>query len=150
MKKTVIMLVAMVSAGVSMAQQSVTKKPAIEKVTPPAVVLDSFKAKLSGDYLPVWSKSAGGNFIAAIENNNVKQFAEFSPEGKWISTATLVAFDQLSEAAQKKIKEQYAEMQVTEVKKIERDGVSAFYKVKLTKDKESKTVYVNDAGFVSE
>jgi Putative beta-lactamase-inhibitor-like, PepSY-like len=152
MKKTVItMLLALMCAGVAVAQKSITKKPMLEKVTPPETVVNAFKEKFT-DAIPVWNKTNNGNFVAHIDSSAAsnKQFIEFNAEGKWLSTATIVSFEQLSEAAQKKIKEQYAEMQVDMVKKIEREGISAFYKVKLTKDKESKTVYVNDAGFVSE
>lgn len=148
MKKTVFaMLMALVCVSVSMAQKSAEKKV---KVVAPEVVMASFKEKFTGDVVPAWSKTGSGNFTATLDQNGSKQYAEFSPEGKWISTATMMPFEQLSEAAQKNIKEQYAEMQVGEVKKIERDGMAAFYKIKLTKDKDSKTVYVNDAGFVKE
>lgn len=151
MKKTIaMMLMALMCAGVTMAQKSAHKKPMLEKITAPDVVVNALKEKITGDYTPVWSKTNNGNFIAAIDNNGSKQFAEFNAEGKWLSTNTIIPFEQLSEAAQNKIKEQYAEMQVAEVKKIEREGISAFYKVKLVKDKDSKTIYVNDAGFVSE
>lgn len=152
MKKTIVtMLIALMCAGVTVAQKTLTKKPVLEKVTPPEIVANAFKEKFA-DAVPVWSKTSNGNFLAHIDSNanSNKQSVEFNAEGKWLSTATVVAFEQLSEAAQKKIKEQYAEMQVDVVKKIEREGISAFYKVKLVKDKESKTVYVNDAGFVSE
>ena len=153
MKKTVVaMLMAMLCAGVTVAQKVATKKPMVEKITPPDVVLNSFKEKFTGNIIPVWSKSNNTNFMAHIDSNSAsnKQYIEFSADGKWLNTATVINFEQLSEAAQKKIKEQYAEMQVASVKKIEREGIASFYKVKLMKDKESKTVYVNDAGFVSE
>jgi Putative beta-lactamase-inhibitor-like, PepSY-like len=152
MKKTLaVMLMMLMCAGVTVAQKTAIKKPAIEKITPPEMVLNAFKEKFA-DAKPMWSKSNNGNFMAHIDSsaNSNKQYVEFNAEGKWLSTATVVSFEQLSEAAQKKIKEQYAEMQVDVVKKIEREGISAFYKVKLIKDKESKTVYINDAGFVSE
>lgn len=149
MKKTVVLLLlALFCAGVTMAQKSVSKKVKIEKITAPEAVANSFQQKFMGS-TPEWGKTPNGNFIAAIDNNGVKQYAEFNPEGKWLSTHTLLTADQLSEAAQTKLKEQYAEMQIAEVKKIEREGISAFYKVTLTKDKETKTVYVNDAGFIS-
>jgi Putative beta-lactamase-inhibitor-like, PepSY-like len=153
MKKTIAaMVMAMMCAGVAVAQKSAIKKPVLEKVTPPDVVLNGLKEKYTGELTPVWSKNNNTNFIAHIDSSSAgnRQYIEFSPEGKWLNTATVVSFEQLSEAAQKKIKEQYAEMQIAVVKKIEREGISAFYKVKLIKDKESKTVYVNDAGFVSE
>jgi hypothetical protein len=147
MKKTVfavLMMVACVSMG--MAQ----KTSAAKKVIAPEVVMTSFKEKFTGDAVPSWGKTSTGNFTATVDQNGAKQSSEFTPEGKWISTHTIMPFEQLTEVAQKNIKEQYAEMQVAEVKKIERDGMAAFYKLKLTKDKDSKTVYVNDAGFVKE
>lgn len=153
MKKTLItMLLALMCAGVTVAQKSTTKKPIIEKVSPPDAVLNSLKEKYTGEAVPVWSKTNSTNYMAHIDSSSSgnKQYIEFSPEGKWLSTATVISFEQLSEEAQKKIKEQYAEMQVAVVKKIEREGISVFYKVQLIKDKDSKTVYINDAGFVSE
>ena len=116
---------------------------------PPEAVLNAVAQKYPADAVVAWSKKANGNFVAALEQNGSKQFAEFNAEGKWLSTQTMLTADQLSEAVQTKLKEQYAEMQIAEVKKIEREGISAFYKVKLTKDKETKTVYINDAGFIS-
>lgn len=152
MKKTVfIVLLTFLCAGVTMAQKkTIIKKHTTVKVVVPEVVSTSLKEKFTIDLTPVWSKSGTGNYVAAFDNNESKQYAEFSPEGKWISTSTMIAFEQLTEVAQKNIREQYVEMQIAEVKKIERDGMSAFYKVKLSKDKENKTVYVNDAGFVKE
>lgn len=153
MKKTVVLLLmTMLCAGVTMAQKTVAKKQAIqkiEKIVPPEAVLSAFAQKYTTDAGAEWSKKANGNFVAAVEQNGSKQFAEFNVEGKWLSTQTMLTADQLSEAAQTKLKEQYAEMQIAEVKKIEREGISAFYKVTLTKDKETKTVYINDAGFIS-
>ena len=152
MKKAIVLLAAVVlCAGVSMAQKTTVKKQAvqkIEKIVPPEMVTSAFAQKFA-DAVPVWSKSANGNFIAATEQNGTKQFAEFNAEGKWLSTQTIIGAEQLSEVAQAKLKEQYAEMQVAEVKKIEREGISAFYKVKLVKEKETKIVYINDAGFIS-
>jgi hypothetical protein len=151
MKKTAfIMLVAFLCAGVTMAQKTASKKMAAPKVSAPDVVAASLKEKVTGDYSPVWTKSAAGNFVASFENNGTKQHAEFTPEGKWISTNSIISFEQLSETAQTKLKEQYGEMQVAEVKKIEREGIAAFYKVKLMKDKDSKIIYINDAGFINE
>lgn len=153
MKKTVVLLLmTTICAGVTMAQKTVAKKQVtqkIEKIVPPEAVMGAFTQKYTADVNPVWSKTANGNFIAAVEQNGSKQFAEFNTEGKWLSTQTMITVGELSEAAQTKLKEQYAEMQIAEVKKIEREGISAFYKVTLTKDKETKTVYVNDAGFIS-
>ena len=153
MKKTVVLLlITMLCAGVTMAQKTVAKKQAIqkiEKIVPPEAVLNAFTQKYTADAVVEWSKKANGNFVAAVEQNSSKQFAEFNAEGKWLSTQTMLTADQLSEAAQTKLKEQYAEMQIAEVKKIEREGISVFYKVTLTKDKETKTVYINDAGFIS-
>jgi hypothetical protein len=153
MKKTVItMLLALMCTGITMAQKSTTKKLIIEKVLPPDVVLNSFKEKYTGEAVPVWSKTNSTNFMAHIDSSSSgnKQYIEFSPEGKWLSTATVLLFEQLSEEAQKKLKEQYPDMQVDVVKKIEREGIAVFYKVKLVKDKESKTLFINDAGFISE
>ena len=152
MKKTVfIVLLTFLCAGVTIAQKkTIIKKHAVVRVVVPEVVSTSLKEKFTVDVSPVWSKSATGNYVAAFDNNGSKQIAEFSPEGKWISTSTMIAFEQLTEVAQKNIRDQYVEMQIAEVKKIERDGMSAFYKVKLIKDKDNKTVYVNDAGFVKE
>lgn len=153
MKKTVvIMLMAFLCASVTMAQKKATKKPIVEKVTPPDVVFNSFKEKFTGEVVPVWSKTNSTNFMAHIDGSSAgnKQYIEFSPEGKWLSTATVMTIEQLSEAAQNKLKESYAEMQVAGIKKIEREGISAFYKVKLVKDKESKSIYINNAGFISE
>ncbi|WP_407523402.1 PepSY-like domain-containing protein [Lacibacter sp. MH-610] len=153
MKKTVVLLLmTMLCAGVTMAQKTVAKKQAIqkiEKIVPPEAVLNAFTQKYTADAVVEWSKKANGNFVAAVEQNGFKQIAEFNAEGKWLSTQTMLTADQLSEAAQTKLKEQYAEMQIAEVKKIEREGISVFYKVTLTKDKETKTVYINDAGFIS-
>jgi Putative beta-lactamase-inhibitor-like, PepSY-like len=147
MKKTVFaMLMLVVCVTMSMAQKSAT----VKKVIAPELVMTSFKEKFTGDVVPSWTKTSTGNFTATVDQNGSKQYAEFSPEGKWISTSTMMPFEQLTEVAQKNVKEQYADMAVTEVKKIERDGMAAFYKLKLTKDKDSKTVYVNDAGFVKE
>ena len=152
MKKAIVLLATVVlCAGVSMAQQTTVKKQTvqkIEKIAPPEMVTSAFAQKFI-DAVPLWSKTANGNFIAETEQNGTKLFAEFNAEGKWLSTQTIIAAEQLSEAAQTKLKEQYAEMQVAEVKKIEREGISAFYKVKLVKDKESKIAYINDAGFLS-
>jgi Zn/Cd-binding protein ZinT len=153
MKKTVVLLLmTMMCAGVTMAQKTVAKKQGIqkiEKIVPPEAVLNAFAQKYTADAVVAWSKKANGHFVAAVEQNGSRQLAEFNAEGKWLSTQTMLMADQLSEAAQTKLKEQYAEMQIAEVKKIEREGISAFYKVTLTKDKESKTVYINDAGFIS-
>jgi hypothetical protein len=147
MKKTVFALLLIVSCvTMGMAQ----KTAAVKKVIAPEVVMTSFKEKFTGDVVPVWSKTSTGNFTATVDQNGAKQYSEFTPEGKWISTSTIMPFEQLTEVAQKNIKEQYVDMAVAEVKKIERDGMAAFYKLKLTKDKDSKTVYVNDAGFVKE
>jgi hypothetical protein len=149
MKKTAILLLMTVfCAGMAMAQKSTAKKLKVEKITAPDLVVNSFNQKFMGA-IPEWTKTPNGNFVAAIDNNGMKQYAEFNAEGKWLNTATEIPFEQLTEAAQAKIKEQYADMQVEKVKKIERENISVFYKVKLVKDKESKMVYINDAGFIS-
>lgn len=149
MKKTVVLLLlTFFFAGVTMAQKSVAKKVKIEKITAPEAVVTTFNQKFMGT-TPEWSKTANGNFVAAIDNNGMKQYVEFNAEGKWLNTTTEIPFEQLTEAAQLKIKEQYADMQVEKVKKIERENISVFYKVKLVKDKENKMIYINDAGFIS-
>lgn len=149
MKKTVVLLLlAFFCAGVTMAQKSTAKKVKVEKITAPEAVVTSFNQKFMGS-TPEWSKTPNGNFVATIDNNGMKQYAEFNAEGKWLNTASEIPFEQLTEAAQNKIKEMYADMQVEKVKKIERENISVFYKVKLVKDKESKMVYINDAGFIS-
>lgn len=142
------LLLSVFCAGVTMAQKTATKKIKVEKVTPPELVASSFSQKFMG-VTPEWSKTPNGNFVATVDNNGMKQYAEFNTEGKWLNTATEIPFEQLTEAAQAKIKEMYTDMQVEKVKKIERENVSVFYKVKLVKDKESKMIYVNDAGFIS-
>jgi|GEM_PF-3510625 len=149
MKKTVVLLLLVFfCAGVTMAQKSTAKKVKVEKITAPEAVVTSFNQKFMGS-IPEWSKTPNGNFVATIDNNGMKQHAEFNAEGKWLNTASEIPFEQLTEAAQNKIKEMYADMQVEKVKKIERENISVFYKVKLVKDKESKMVYINDAGFIS-
>jgi hypothetical protein len=153
MKKTaVLLLLTIFCAGVTIAQKKAVKKPIvqkIEKVIPPDAVVSAFKEKMQGDINPEWNKKSNGNYVAVVDNSGMKQYIEFTAEGKWQNSSSEIAFENLTEAAQASIKAQFAEMQVAEVKKIEREGISAFYKVKLTKEKEIKTVYVNDAGFIS-
>ena len=135
---------------VAVAQRKHFTKAVAKPLTPSDPVLLSFNEKFTESTSTNWVKSAGGNFIASFDKDGYKHAAEFTPEGKWVRTKTVYAFEQLPEAVQKSIKEKYPEATVEEAQKILLENVPAFYKINLKKDKDGWIVWVNETGIIRE
>jgi Putative beta-lactamase-inhibitor-like, PepSY-like len=152
MKNTYLLFSLMAISITTVAQKKHIAKAVAKPIviTPTDPVLLSYNQKFPENAIAVWSKSAGGNFIAKFDKDGFNHHAEFTTDGKWIRTKTAYSFEQLPEAVQKSIKEKYADAVFAEAHKIMMDNVPAFYKVSLKKDNNGWIVWVNDAGIIRE
>lgn len=146
------------STGV-MAQQSTAKKhtkkkkdavAAVQPVTPPAPVDSAFQSKFSGSTGATWMVTPAGNYCATLASGSGKEYVEYAPDGKWLRNRTDVAADQLPDSAKNAIQTQFPGMEIASIQKLEYENVNPFYKVDLKQGDQSKSVMVNEAGFIQE
>ncbi len=151
-KVTLFICAAVFTSGIAFSQQKSTKKSkaVAKKVEAPAAVKEAFgqKAEFSGTTDAVWTKTAGGNWVAAFNKENVKTSAEYNAEGAWIATRSEYQAGALPEPVLGTLKNKYPSAVVKEGWKIERADVAAYYKVNIDDNGTAKTVLLNDAGTI--
>jgi len=145
MKKHVLILglALMACTTGALAQQKTTP------LTPPAPVDSAFQGKFSGTSA-TWMKTPGGNFCATMDNGGQKEHVEFSPDGKWLSTKTELVASSLPDSAKNAIQTQFPGMEIAAVQKLEYENINPFYKVDLKQGDQSKSVMVNNGGFIEQ
>lgn len=151
-KVTLFICAAVFTSGIAFSQQKSTKKSktVAKKMEAPAPVKEAFgqNAEFAGTTDAVWTKTAGGNWIAAFNKENVKTSAEYNAEGAWIATRSEYQAGTLPETVLGTLKNKYPSAVVKEGWKIERADVAAYYKINIDDNGTAKTVLLNDAGTI--
>lgn len=153
-KVTLFICAAVFTSGIAFSQQKSTKKKSktvAKKIEAPATVKEAFQqnAQFAGTAdAAVWTKTAGGNWIAAFDKENVKTSAEYNAEGAWVATRSEYQAGTLPETVLGTLKNKYPSAVVKEGWKIERSDVAAYYKVNIDDNGTAKTVLLNDAGTI--
>ena len=140
MKKTVLLLLLLVSFG------AVKSFAQIRKV--PAEVTDAFKAKYPDAQNVEW-KDKVTFFEASFKFNNADMTADFSTKGEWQETGKKMDFDALPDAVKDGFKKsKYSDWTPGSVTKIERKDRDVQYKVYAEKSSlvQKKFLYFNEEG----
>lgn len=119
-------------------------------VTPPPSVDSAFQAKYGGS-AATWIMTPGGNYTGLLDTTSgKKEYVEFTADGQWIRTRTEMTMDQLPDSARQALQTKFPGMAVMGVEKMEYLNVNPFYKVDFKDGDSTKSVVVNDAGFIDE
>ncbi|PHN05131.1 PepSY-like domain-containing protein [Flavilitoribacter nigricans] len=114
----------------------------------PEAVLRSFEQKYPKENSPEWEKDDHGNFEAHFKKDGEKYRADFTPAGQWIETENSIKYDDLPEAVQDAIKEQFDKDDITEIEQVEHSSKGWFYDVEFKQKGKNKDVEYNPAGMI--
>jgi hypothetical protein len=151
-KVTLLICAAIFTSGIAFSQQKKSSKKTrtAKKIEAPAPVKDAFSqnAEFSSATDAQWAKTAGGNWIASFNRENVKTAVEYNAEGAWVATRSTFETGNVPETVLGTLKNKYPAAVVKEGWKIERSDVPSYYKVSIDDNGTAKTVLLNDAGTI--
>lgn len=151
-KLTLIFCAALISSGITFAQQKSAKKSkkvVAKALVAPAVVKDAFQQNFA-ETDAKWSKSSGGHWLANFNKDDIKTTAEYDADGKWIATRSSFTADNLPESVASTLKAKYPAATIKDGAKIERADVAAYYKVNIQDNGADKAILINEAGTIAE
>jgi Putative beta-lactamase-inhibitor-like, PepSY-like len=159
MKKLLILSLGCLIGSTAFAQthHHYTKKeksttPVVKIETVPDSVKTAFQQKIMlADSTPVsWNKTADGDWMASYVNGTDSTRSEFTPDGQWVATRTSYTADNLPANISGIVKNNYADAIIKDGEKIQRSDVAAFYKVDIDENGMDKSLFLNDAGTITQ
>lgn len=134
------------TANTSSAQVSDVSEEAtvVEASQVPPTITSSFDSKYEGVQNADWSME-NEVYKAKFDKEGKEMHAEFSPEGEWLETATIVKEEDLPASASEFITQNYAEFEIEKSKKIE-TAEETTYMVKVKNDTEEASLYFDENG----
>jgi hypothetical protein len=154
MKRSFLILVVGLMFSVSVQAQKTHKKKAVAQVS--LIVPDNVKASFANEFATVadnkWSKNYSGNYVANFTNaDNLKEVVEYNRAGNIIKSKTFYDETIMPKTVKNALMKSYADAKVNEVAKVDILGVTAYYSVSVTTNKNSnKQFLVSEEGTVSE
>ncbi len=133
------------TANVSSAQVSDVSEPAkVEANQLPPTINSTFSSKYQGVKNVDWSME-NETYKAKFNKDGKDMYAEFTPEGEWLETATMVEKDKLPAAIPTYLQQNYADYTVGKSKLIETEEENT-YEVKVVKDSEETSLFFDEEG----
>lgn len=116
------------------------------KAQAPDAVKKTFQSKYPGENDPDWHTDSNGNYESNFKIDGIKYRADFAPDGSWIETESSIDFDELPQAIQKIIKNDYDKGDITEIEKVESASKGLFYDVEFKRKGKNKDVEFRATG----
>ena len=103
----------------------------IAQADTPEAVQKTFEAKYPGAKKVKWGKDRNDSFEAHYQLDGVKYRADFNPSGSWIETERSLDWEDLPEALQNAIKEEYKKDDIVELEFTDNANKGEFYDVEI-------------------
>ncbi len=104
----------------------------------PQVVVDAMNAKYAGVGDIDWKVDRNDSYEAQYELNDIKYRADFDPDGSWIETERSLDWEDLPDAVQDAIKEEYDKDDIVELEYTDNAEKGKFYDVEIDPKGEKK------------
>lgn len=114
----------------------------------PDVVKDSFKSKYPNENDPDWHQDKNGNYESNFKKDGKHYKADFSPTGQWIETERRLKKNDLPEAIQLKLNEDFDNYKIVEIEEVQHASKGLFYDVELKKDGKKQDVEFSKNGTI--
>jgi hypothetical protein len=119
-------------------------------ITAPSGVQATFNQQFTDASAVKWEKSTSGNWNATFYRDSLQVLAQYDSSGHWVSTHTIYSADRVPSSIAGDIKTKFPNASIKDATKVERDDVTAYYRVDVDDQGVSKTLLANEQGVVTE
>jgi hypothetical protein len=119
---------------------------AMAQITVPQAVKSAFEAKFPNAENVKWDKENRSEYEANFTLGVTEMSASFLRDGTWLETETTIAVDQLPQAVQDAVKQNYSTGTITGASKIEKADNSIVYETDIRIKSKTKEVIFDEKG----
>lgn len=119
-------------------------------VTAPTGVQTAFSQRYAAATSVTWNKSYSGNWTASFLQDSLQTMAQYDSTGNWIATHTQYTPDNVPSNIAQNVRTKFPNASIKDATKVERDNVTAYYKVDVDNQGTELSLLANDKGTVTE
>jgi hypothetical protein len=119
-------------------------------IKPPAAVQKAFSLKFENATDVKWGKENALEYEAKFIWNGIKSSANFSAEGTWLETESMIPVSELPAEVVASITKKYPDTPIIEAARIERAGKDTLYEVVLKFRMKKQEVFLDEEGVFQE
>lgn len=134
--------------GIAFIFLNVSCQQAVTGQEVPKAVKKNFKKMYPGENDTDWHIDSHGYYEAHFKQEGIKYRADYNKDGSWYETETNIKKKELPEAIRKVIKQQFSELKISEVEKVQHHSKGLFYDVEFKRKGKNKDVEFKEDGSI--
>ncbi len=112
----------------------------------PDVVERAFEQKYGEDAKPKWEVDSNGFWEAQFKTEKGAARADYTVEGKWVETEMSIDFDELPDAVQEAVRNEFGDREVAELEEVESAAKGKFFDIEFKESGPNEDVEYKPTG----